>query len=1853
MIYEDHAVTYEHLNHRANLLAHYLIGLGTGPDCLVPLCIERSVEMIVGILGILKAGGAYVPLDTSYPRERLAFILEDTKAPVLLTEQRLLEDLPGAASRVVCLDSDWPEIAARGAAHNPAADVDLDNACYVIYTSGSTGQPKGVLICHRSVLRLFDATQPWFEINEQDVWTLFHSYAFDFSVWEIFGAVLHGGRLVVVPHWVTRSPEALWGLLKREQVTVLNQTPASFLNLMYEDKSDERQADQLSLSLIIFGGDALDAGALQPWFQKHGDERPVLVNMYGITETTVHVTYRPLAMQDAERVGASLIGEPIPDLQIYLLDAQMNLAPRGVAGELFVGGAGLARGYLNRPGLTAERFVPNPFSSDSGGRLYRSGDLGRYQADGDLDYLGRIDHQVKIRGYRIELGEIESSLARHPSVREAVVVVGEDANGDKRLIGYVVPQATNDEWSGEDASAERFKLVGSDIARWLLPLLREFLKDRLPDYMIPSAFVFLDKLPLTVNGKVDRKALPAPEAVEIPSESAGPRTPVEEILSGIFAEVLKVEQIGVEDNFFELGGHSLLATQVVSRIREVLGVEVALRTLFEAPTVAGLAEEVERERGEGRGVDAPAIEAVSREREMPLSYAQQRLWFIQELEPESAAYNIPLGVRLQGEMNQTALRQSLGEIARRHEVLRTRFESRDGRPVQVIDESGEIDLAICDISHLAADDAEQRAGEIARQEAVRPFDLERGPVWRAALVRMGREDHILLLCLHHVASDGWSTGLLVSEFTSLYESYRQGDRSRLSELEVQYADFAVWQRNWLTGEVLQQQLDYWKRQLAQVSVLELPTDRPRPAAPDHRAGFVSFSLSTDLTQQLKALSRREGVTLFMTLVAGLKVVLGRYSGQEDVVVGTDVANRNRLETEGLIGFFVNQLVLRTDTSGNPSVREVLGRVREVTLGAYANQDVPFEKLVEELSPERDLAQSPFFQVMLVLQNATSVAPVEKLAGLSVTPFGQGVGLAKVDLILAMSEAGGGGINYDAEIFEEQTIFRLVGHFKRVLALAVEQPERRIDEFSLLTPAEESQLKEEWNDTSAEYPREVCFHDVFERQVNNSPEAVAVNSQGQWLTYAELNRRANVVARSLAVLKVGPEATVAVMAKRGIDLLISMMAVFKAGGTYVPLDPLYPFDRLRQIISLSQSYIILTTGELKSSVELILDEADYGQKPVVLEIEELIWERQEAEDIASGCDPRNLAYLIFTSGSTGRPKGAMIEHRGMLNHLCAKISSLSLDAGDTIAETASQSFDISIWQFLTALLVGGRVQIVTEEDAAIPAKLLRGVSENRVTVLEVVPSMLRLMLEEIEARPLSEEGLSALKVLVVTGEELPAELCRRWLSMYPDIPLLNAYGPTECSDDVTQECIARPPAIDETRVPIGRPLSNTRAYVVDKDDHLSPIGIAGELLLGGDGVGRGYFNDPAQTANSFVPDGYGSDSGARLYKSGDSSRQRADGRVEFLGRIDHQVKVRGFRIELGEVEYVLQQHEAIQESVVVVRELGPGDDHLVAYAVVKPGYEGLKEEDRNSQAGASLIDQWQPVFDSIYGHNDTPSQDSALNRRIWIDSYTGQPLPKQDIIECVEDTVTRILDLRPRRVLEIGCGTGLLLLRIAPRCEYYHGSDFSKEALSLLSKEIEARDGEMPEIVLSDKAADDLEGIPEEAFDVVVINEVVQYFDSIGYLSRVLEQAITRVKPNGYIFIGGVRNLRLFETYHVSVQFNRAVSSLSVPELRRRVRKAMSQEKELLVDPDYFMALKQMLPQVTSVEYQLKGGRNLNELTKFRYDVILHVRHDDGHSSEAAHVDWRDQRWTPDGMLWGTWKRLCRIALSSPEYLTPG
>ncbi|PSB57974.1 non-ribosomal peptide synthetase [Chamaesiphon polymorphus] len=1921
----DRHLTYTELNVRANQLANYLVELGVKPGMLVGICVDRSIETIVGILGILKAGGAYVPLDPSYPSERLSFMLSDAQVQVLLTQQQLVAGLPTHQAVVVCLDTDWKQIEQQEREH-PLVEITSADLAYIIYTSGSTGTPKGVMVPHQGLCNLAQAQTDLFGVRATSKILQFASLSFDASIWEIVMGITSGATLYVDTKETLLPGQALWKYLHTREITHVTLPPAALAVLPLQPLP--------CLQAIVVAGEACPQELIAQWSQGRS-----FFNAYGPTEGTVCATVS--APLDGSQ--AAPIGRPIQNVEVYILDSDLQPLPIGVPGELHIGGVGLAQGYLNRPELTAAKFIPHPFSDDRQARLYKTGDLARYRPDGNIEFLGRIDHQVKIRGFRIELEEIEALLGQYPGVQQAVAIAREDREQDRRLVAYVVadrnvrdrslpeidewqteyvadwqnlyeqnyqqlptdrdltfniagwnssytgaaipatemqewvdytveqilalrpqrvleigcgsglllsqiaphcdeywgtdysvaalqyieqmkqqvpglenvttlermaddfhgiPPASFDtviinsvvqyfpsvtyllrvleqavasvragghvligdvrnlllldtyilsvqlhqssdrlslsqlqqhvqqrlmqeeellvapefflavqqhlprishvriqpkrgvyhneltkfryevileiegcpspstqeatpiawldwqteplsvaeirqrlvhtqpeifgishiangrvstemqawkllrddapeletvqdlrqalstsksagidpaelwnlsqelsytlnlSWSNSDSdggydavfqlpsittqldltpvksSFQTWDVYGNDplqgkLAKNLIPQLRQFLTDKLPNYMVPSAFMLLESMPLTANGKIDRRKLPVPEISrnQLAVGFVAPRNPTEEMLVKVWAEVLANEHIGIDDNFFALGGHSLLGTQLISRVKNAFNIDLPLHSLFEAPTIAELAQYIQQVQQTATAVPQPPIQVVNRDRPIPLSFAQQRLWFLDRLEPNSATYNMPGAVRFQGQLDLVALERTLQEIVRRHEALRTNFISQDGQPIQVIHQPGTWQINSIDLQHLPVSDTESTIQQLATAEAEQPFALDTDPLMRATLLLVSATEQILLLTMHHIISDGWSMGLFVKEIAALYSAFVRGESSTLPELTIQYADFAVWQRQWLQGETLDRQLSYWQQQLQGTpELLQLPTDRPRPSVQTYQGATHSFTLSPELTEQLQALSRQTGSTLFMTLMAAFATLLYRYSGESDVVIGSPIANRNRSEIEPLIGFFVNTLVLRTRLEDNPRFEQLLTQVRETTLKAYEHQDLPFEQIVEVLQPQRSMSHSPLFQVMFVLQNAP-MGEIE-LPGVRLSELDANSTIAKFDLTLSMSESLMGlecGWEYNTDLFDGSSIERMAIHFENLLSAIVENPRQTVSELPLLSESERQQLLVDWNDTQTDYPQDKCIHQLFEEQVAKTPDAIAVVFEQQELTYQQLNQSANQLAHHLQTLGVKPEVLVGICVERSLEMVVGLLGILKAGGAYVPLDPSYPAERLSYLLSDAGVEVLLTQNNLLSVLP------SHAARVVCLDIDRGTIEAHSPENLVSSASAENLAYVIYTSGSTGQPKGITISHQNLCNHMFWMQVTFPLTEQDKVLQKTPFGFDASVWEFYAPLLVGGQLLIAQPGGHTDSAYLLSLIAQQQVTTVQLVPSLLQMLLEQGDI-----ETCHSLKQVFCGGEVLPVALQAGLLSKL-DVNLVNLYGPTEACIDATFWNCQR--EMSGQVVPIGRPIANTQLYILDRQMQPVPIGVAGELHIGGDGLARGYLNRPELTQAKFVLNPFSPDRSARLYKTGDLARYLPDGNIEFLGRIDHQVKIRGFRIELGEIEAVISSYPQVQQTVVTATTDAAGNQRLIAYVVVS------EEENLSTQQLREFLQQQLPAY----------------------------------------------------------------------------------------------------------------------------------------------------------------------------------------------------------------------------------------------------------------------------------------------------
>ncbi len=1796
----DQEWSYGRLEERSNRLAHYLRErLGPLQERLVGVLLERSPELIAALLGILKAGGAYLPLDPEYPSQRLELMIEDSAAVALLTQSALRQRLPRTRAEVLCLEAEAEAIESSPAEPLQAAGGG-DRLAYVIYTSGSTGRPKGAAVPQRGVVRLVKRAD-YAALEADQVFVQYAPISFDASTLEIWGPLLNGARLAIMAPG-RRSLSELCGELRRRGATTLWLTSSLFNLAIEEDPAGLRGLRQL-----LVGGEALSAAHVDKALKELPGCR--LVNGYGPTEnTTFSCSYAIGSEEGRERIP---IGGPIANSTAFILDEGMGLSPLGATGELYVGGDGLARGYVGDPAQTAQRFLPHPFGE--GERLYRTGDLARWRNDGSMEFLGRLDGQVKLRGFRIELGEVEAALRSQEQVKDAAAaVIGEGAH--RRLVAWV--QASQ---GGLDEEA-----------------VLHGLKKRLPSYMLPGRLVEIERLPLTANGKVDRAALPEPaqDGLE-PSQRA--LRPTEESLAQLWSEVLGVEGIGRESHFFELGGHSLLATQLASRIRERLGLEVPLQRLFEVAVLRDQALLIDSQRR--RQSLEKTLPRVERSRPLLLSFAQERLWFLNQLEPDNPFYNSPLALRLSGPMDEPALQAALVQIAQRHEVLRTAFPNRDGAPEQRILPDAEVQLAIRDLTQLPPAQRKTALFAQAEAEAARPFtSLARAPLWRAALVKLEEQEHALLLTFHHIIIDGWSLNVLTRELVHFYNRNRTNDEVELPPLPIQYADFAGWQRTWLRDKALGRQLDYWRRQLSQAPpLLTLPADHRRPARQSFRGGSVRFDLDRTTRDRLHKMSRNNDATLFMSLLTAFAVLLYRYSGQDDIVIGSPIANRQRAELEPLLGFFVNTLALRIRLGGRPSFKTLLGRVRETALSAYAHQDLPFEKLVDELQPERDLSRNPLFQVMCALQNA----PFDQVeaTGLEMKPLDIERRAALFDLVLDFwdrKDGIHGVLEYNCDLFEKATAKRLTRHLRNLLRAAAANPDSPIGYLSLMDFDERQHLVRLSNGPALDHPIQQSLAAAFESQARSAPERIAAVSNGERLDYQTLNERANFVAAVLTEAGATPHQPVGVLAPRGPDYLAAILGVVKAGGAFLPLDTAYPLERLRFMIEDSATPVLvagadefdaLARGGLPASLkDVVIFDAQGGAEatpPGGVRLHSVRAGDRMAEDPPVVNGPRDPLYMLYTSGSTGQPKGALVRHDGALNHIYAEYGLLGFHSDSAFLQSAPASSDISVWQCLAPLLIGGRVVFADFETVCRPEQLLDLIRQERVSLIELVPVVLEELLTCAAGLPESRRSLPDLECAMVTGEAASLSLVNRWFEFWPETPLVNAYGPTEAADDICQYTIHSPLPETEPNVSIGRPLDNLSVVVLDSEAQLVPIGVPGEICVSGVGVGAGYWRQPRRTAAAFLPNPHAPETlGECLYRTGDLGRWRSDGLLEFAGRLDHQVKIRGFRIELGEIEASLTRHPQVREAVVIDCWDERGERRLASYLQIETAPE---KQDEFSQ---QQVDLWKDLHERSYEDTSVAEEDPTFNTIGWDSTYTGQPLSPDEMRECVEGAVERILATRPRRLLEIGCGTGLLLYRLVPRCDHYVGTDLSTVAIQQLqASQMCLKVQGLDRAVLRSQRADDFEGLGAGSFDTLVLNSVVQYFPSADYLLRVLSEAVRRCASGGAIFIGDVRSLPLLSAYHASIQCFKAGDEMTSQELIRRIEAHKASDQELSIAPSFFEAIRKTQPRVTSATIRPKRGRLHNELTRFRYDVLLHIESEEDAAPCPDHAwqDWRRER----------------------------
>ncbi|MFJ7640435.1 amino acid adenylation domain-containing protein [Peribacillus sp. NPDC097225] len=1507
LVDEKTVLSYEELNKRANQFAHLLLEKNLGPEKFVAIALPRSANMVVVMLGVLKTGAAYLPIDPDYPIDRIEYILNDAKPICLITNREIASKLPsGGETELILLDE-----AEHALSSGKYSDGNVDeskrngalsplNSAYMIYTSGSTGNPKGVVIQSEGMINFLSSMQSQFFLNQEDRLLAVTTIAFDISGLEMYLPLLNGASCVVAAKEKIQEPKALADIITEHDITIMQATPTLWHAMV------SNYPDVIKGLKVLVGGEALSI-SLATALKDLGCE---VTNLYGPTETTIWSTSKKL---DSSQTGMPAIGSPLWNTQVFVLDAGLQPVPPGIVGELYIAGKGLARGYLGRPDLTAERFVANP-NGPKGSRMYRTGDLVRWRVDGSLDYISRADHQIKIRGFRIELGEIEAKLVQHPEVLQAAVIVREEIPGDKRIVAYIVPSLDSKVDPGE---------------------LRAFVGSNLPDYMIPSAIVEMQELPLTPNGKLNRKELPVPDFYSLISDRA-PRTPQEEILSELFAEVLGLSRVGIDDSFFNLGGHSLLASTLMARIRNTFGVELGIGKIFESPTVAGLAKQLSN----GKSARLP-VKKTSKPKKIPLSFAQRRLWFLHSLEGPSPTYNIPLVIELSGNLDTNALEAAINDLVAHHDTLRTIFPVTEGNAHQSIIDPSEARVELL-ITRVKAADLDAEIAVATRYS----FNLAVEPSIYAQLFSVEPDQHVLVLLLHHIVADGWSLTPLTRDLSAAYKARILGEVPNLTPLPVQYADYALWQEELLGKEndqasLVKEQLDYWKETLANLpDQLELPMDFLRPIEPSYKGDTLKFMISPVLHRRLVDVARENGVSLFMVLQAGLATLLTRLGAGTDIPIGSPIAGRSDDALSEIVGLFINTLVLRTDTSGDPTFRELLERVRNVDLQAYEHQDLPFERLVEELNPPRSRSRHPLFQIMLALQNTPE--PKLELPSIHSNLELYSVGTSKFDMTIEIREMHddtgkpdgmSGFLEYSADLYKPETIERMLNRFVRVLEGAVMDPDQTIGRLEILEPKERQEILVDWNQHGEEIP-DSCLPALFEEQVNRYPDKIAAVYEDESLTYEELNHRANQLARLLMAKGVASEQFVALATPRSLDMVVGILAVLKAGAAYLPLDPEYPIDRLSFMLQDAKPSYVLTSSSVATSLpnlhdiqQIVLDDPS-----TLVEMSRYSTDNPLDRERKQPLSPLNAAYIIYTSGSTGVPKGVVVPHQNVVRLFGSTEDWYQFNSDDVWTMFHSYAFDFSVWEIWGALLHGGKLIVVPHSTSRSPEEFLQLLVDEGVTVLNQTPSAFYQLMQADRNKPELGQNLT-LRYVIYGGEALELSRLEDWYSRHPETAprLINMYGITETTVHVSYLELNREVTAVKANSLIGCAIPDLGVYILDASLQPVPAGVTGEMYVSGSGLARGYLGRHGLTAERFVANPFGP-SGTRMYRTGDLARWRADGSLDYMGRADHQIKIRGFRIELGEIESLLVQCPYLEQVAVIVREDHPGDKRLVAYAV---------------------------------------------------------------------------------------------------------------------------------------------------------------------------------------------------------------------------------------------------------------------------------------------------------------------------------
>ena len=1864
-------LTYKELDRRSRAIASQLQALGLSGKRAI-LLYPPGLDYLSAFFGCLYAGVVAVP---AYPPQnqrkipRIQAISTDTQASVALTTTVILPTLQSIFSQKTNLGNlHWltTDNLTQGIEDSWQQPViNADTLALLQYTSGSTGTPKGVMLSHGNLLHNAAVT---YQLMQHSPQSQFVSWLPVYHDMGLIGGILqplYGGFPCVFmsPASFLQSPYRWLQAISRYKGTTSGGPNFAYDLCIQRITQQQKQALDLSSWSVAFNGaEPVRQDTLERFtaaFAECGFHPEAFYPCYGMAEATLIVsggvkkalpdviTIEKSALSNNQVIEANTesehtqtfvsCGQVVPLQQITIVNPEtLTRCQANEVGEIWGSGPSIGQGYWNHPQQTEQTF--HAYLKDTQeGPFLRTGDLG-FLHNQQLFITGRAKDLIIIRGRNLYPQDIELTTERsHLSLRSGSgAAFSVEVGNEERLV-----------------VVQELEFRAKPNVEEVIAAIRQAIAEEHEVQVYAVILIKPGSLPKTSSGKIQRRATKAnfladhlkivgssiQKSIDIDIDGNNNRLQREALLaiapkeSQLLLESYLQEQIvrafailpdeiNSQQPLTSLGIDSLKVFELKNRFESDLEVSISVADFFEGSSLRSLSTKILAQITAEAFTPSKSLSQIQPAEVYPLSFAQQRLWFLNRLEPGNPAYNISLAVNLKGQLDITLLEQSLNEIIRRHETLRTTFTTVNEQPAQIIASSLKLSLSVIDYQKNIESQGNAAVQQFLTQESQQPFDLTQGPLLRAKLLRLAQQEHIFLLEMHHIISDGWSTEVFLQEIALLYKAFLTRS-SLLPEVSVQYKDFANWQCQWLQGEILQSQLCYWKQQLADVpTVLQLPTDRPRPAVQSSHGFHQSVELPKSLLDQLKAIARQEGVTLFMLLLAAFQTFLYRYTGQDDIPVGSPIANRNSDKLKGLIGFFVNTLVLRTKLSGNPTFQQLLARVRKVALEAYKHQDLTFDQIVEALNPERNVSHTPLFQVMFDFRNAP---PLPEMPDLVVSQLKVENETAQFDLSLSVEVRQGliVSFEYNTDLFNATTIARMLEHFQNLLSGIVANPQTKLSDLSLLTKKEQHQLLVEFNQNQSKIQNlkskiGQCIHQLFEAQVEQTPDEVAVVFAQKQLRYWELNQRANQLAHHLQALGVGPEVIVGIYMERSLEMVVAVLGVLKAGGAYVPLDPIYSHERLALMLKNMQVSVLVTQKWLVKSLP------EHQAQVVCLDSN---WEticQQSNENLLNQTTPQNLAYAIYTSGSTGIPKGVMVTHGSLVNAYFAWEDVYSLcSVATSHLQMASFSFDVFTGDLVRALCSGGKLVLCPREFLLQPDRLYTLMCSERVNCAEFVPAVLMNLLQYLEE---TQQSLDFMRSLVVGSDSW-------YVSEYQKVKrfcghatrLINSYGVSEATIDSSYFETTTANLQLERQVPIGRPFVNTQIYLLDPYLQPVPIAVVGEVYIGGSGLARGYFNRSESTAEKFIPHPFSDESGARLYKTGDLARYLEDGNIEFLGRTDYQVKIRGFRIELGEIEAVLSQHPAVEKAVVVAQEDDTGNKRLFTYVVQNPEPETTAKLISGKELSSKQLSQWEGVFDDLY--RDTAEKEALkFDIKGWNSSYTGQSIPEAEVRNWVDSTVECILSLQPTKVLDIGCGSGLMFFRIAPYCQQYCATDVSEKALLNLKHQMAMLEQQPSGVTLIHRGANNFEGVAANSFDAVVIVSVVQYFPGVDYLLQVLENAVNAVVPGGFILLGDVRSLPLLEAFHTSVQFHRAPDFLSKEELQQRARKQLFEEKQLVIDPAFFTALKQHLPKISHVEILLERGYHHNELNKFRYDVILHVG-DEVPFLEVPWLDWEKQELT--------------------------